>query len=111
MDGLYAGIATVTESAVLGVVIALASIGFSGKLNTGLMQACFLSSARTTGMILLITTAAFVLNLALSLTGIGEALTKWVTSFGLSKTALLLALILFYLMAFPRIVTFLPGDM
>ena len=98
MGSLYFGIATATESAALGVVVALVFIAFSRKLSTGLLQACFLSSARTTGMILLITTAAFVLNLALSLTGIGEALTKWVTSFGLSKTALLLALILFYLL-------------
>jgi TRAP-type C4-dicarboxylate transport system permease large subunit len=49
-------------------------------------------------MILLIVAAAFILNLALSLTGIGEALTKWVTGFGLSAVALLLVLILFYLL-------------
>ena len=98
MGSLYFGIATATESAAIGVVTAVAFIAWSRKLSTSLLQACFLSSARTTGMILLITTAAFVLNLALSLTGIGEALTKWVTGFGLSKTALLLALILFYLL-------------
>ena len=98
MGSLYFGIATATESAAIGVVVAVIFIAFSGKLSTGLLQACFLSSGRTTGMILLITTAAFVLNLALSLTGIGEALTKWVTSFGLSRTGLLLALILFYLL-------------
>ena len=98
MGSLYFGIATATESAAIGVVVAVVFIAFSGKLSTSLLQGCFLSSARTTGMILLITTAAFVLNLALSLTGIGEALTKWVTGFGLSKTALLLVLILFYLL-------------
>ena len=98
MGSLYFGIATATESAAIGVVVAVMFIAVSGKLSTSLLQACFLSSARTTGMILLITTAAFVLNLALSLTGIGEALTKWVTGFGLSKTALLLVLILFYLL-------------
>jgi C4-dicarboxylate transporter, DctM subunit len=98
MGSLYFGIATATESAAIGVVTAIVFIAFSGKLSTTLLQSCFLSSARTTGMILLITTAAFVLNLALSLTGIGEALTKWVTSFGLSKTAMLLALIFFYLL-------------
>ncbi|MBL8381461.1 MAG: TRAP transporter large permease [Burkholderiales bacterium] len=98
MGSLYFGIATATESAAIGVVVAVVFIAFSGRLTPALLQGCFLSSARTTGMILLITTAAFVLNLALSLTGIGEALTKWVTGFGLSKTALLLALILFYLL-------------
>jgi C4-dicarboxylate transporter, DctM subunit len=48
-------------------------------------------------MILLIVLGAFVLNLALSLTGIGEALTKWVTGFGLGRVQLLLLLIAFYL--------------
>ena len=49
-------------------------------------------------MILLIVVAAFVLNLALSLTGIGEALTRWATGFGLSAVVLLLVLIVFYLL-------------
>jgi len=97
MGSLYFGIATATESAALGVVVALFFIAWSGKLKWALLQQCFLSSARTSGMILLIVVAAFVLNLALSLTGIGEALTKWVTSFGLSKTQMLIALIVFYL--------------
>jgi TRAP-type C4-dicarboxylate transport system permease large subunit len=47
-------------------------------------------------LILLIITAAFVLNLAISLTGVAEAMTTWVTSFGLSPVELLLALIVFY---------------
>ena len=97
MGSLYFGIATATESAALGVVVALVFIAWSGKLKWALLQQCFLSSARTSGMILLIVVAAFVLNLALSLTGIGEALTKWVTSFGLSKAQMLIALIVFYL--------------
>jgi TRAP-type C4-dicarboxylate transport system permease large subunit len=72
-------------------------IALRRKLTPGLLQSCFLSSARTTGMILLIVVGAFVLNLALSLTGIGEAMTKWVTGFGLSQVQLLLCLIVFYL--------------
>ena len=39
-----------------------------------------------------------MLNLALSLTGIGEAMTKWITGFGLSRVETLLCLILFYLL-------------
>lgn len=48
-------------------------------------------------MILLIVVGAFILNLALSLTGIGEALTRWATGFGLSRVTLLVLLIGFYL--------------
>lgn len=98
MGSLYLGIATATESAALGLVVVLAFVVAQGKLNIALLKTCFISSAKTTGMILLIVIGAFVLNLALSLTGIGEALTKWITSFGLSRVQILLALIGFYLL-------------
>ncbi len=48
-------------------------------------------------MILLIIASAFILNLTISLTGIADQMTRWVTSFGMSATAMLFALILFYL--------------
>ncbi len=66
MGTLYLGIATATESAAIGVVAALVLIAGSRKLSLELLTNCFLSSARTTGMILLIVLAAFVLNLPLS---------------------------------------------
>jgi C4-dicarboxylate transporter DctM subunit len=97
MGTLYFGIATATESAALGLVAAFLLVTLQGRLNWRLLQTCFASSAKTTGMILLIVVGAFVLNLALSLTGIGEALTKWITGFGLERWQLLLALIVFYL--------------
>lgn len=97
IGSLYLGIATTVESAALGMVVALVFIVAQGKLSTELLTQCFLSSARTSGMILLIVVAAFVLNLALSLTGLGEQMTRWVTSFGLSQIEMLLALIVFYL--------------
>lgn len=98
MGTLYLGIATATESAALGLMVAFLLVIVQGKLSWGVLQTCFLSSARTTGMILLIVVGAFVLNLALSLTGIGEAITKYVTSFGLSRVQILMLLIVFYLL-------------
>jgi C4-dicarboxylate transporter DctM subunit len=98
MGSLYLGIATATESAALGLMVAFLLVILQGKLSWSVLQTCFLSSARTTGMILLIVVGAFVLNLALSLTGIGEAITKWATSFGLSRGQLLILLIVFYLL-------------
>ncbi len=100
MGSLYTGVATTTESAALGVV---ASLFFawrsSRKLSWPLLQHCFVQTAKTSGMILLIITAAFILNLAISLTGVAEAMTQWVTSFGLSATQLLLVLMVFYFAA------------
>ena len=97
MGGLYTGLATTTESAALGVVASLFFAWQSRRLTWTLLQHCFVQTAKTSGMILLIVTAAFVLNLAISLTGVAEAMTTWVTSFGLSATQLLLVLIVFYL--------------
>lgn len=98
MGSLYSGIATTTESAALGVVASLGFAWHSRKLSWPVLQNCFIQTARTSGMILLIITAAFVLNLAISLTGVAEAMTQWVTSFGLSGTQILLILIVFYLL-------------
>lgn len=96
MGSLYGGIATTTESAALGVVAALVLVWRTGKLDRALLQRCFTQTARTSGMILLIITSAFILNLAISLTGVAELMTTWVTSFGLSATQMILALVLFY---------------
>ncbi|UUZ65331.1 TRAP transporter large permease subunit [Polaromonas sp. P1(28)-13] len=97
MGSLYFGIATTTESAALGVIAALGFVVHSGKMSRELLRTCFISTARISGMILLIMTAAFILNLTISLTGVAETMTKWVAGLGLSATGLILALIVFYL--------------
>jgi C4-dicarboxylate transporter DctM subunit len=97
MGSIYTGLATATESAALGVVIALVLVGWSGKLSLELLKNCFQQTARISGMILLIIATAFVLNVTISLTGVADQLTKWVTSFGLSGMQMLYALIVFYL--------------
>ena len=96
MGSLYGGIATTTESAALGVMVSLFFAWRSKRLSWTLLQRCFVQTAKTSGMILLIITAAFVLNLAISLTGVADAMTQWVTSFGLSPVQMLLALMVFY---------------
>jgi tripartite ATP-independent transporter DctM subunit len=97
MGSLYFGIATATESAALGVVVALGFVWQNGRLSRELLRNCFHQTARISGMILLIIASAFILNLTLSLTGIADQMTRWVTSFGMSATAMLFALIVFYL--------------
>ena len=97
MGSLYFGIATATESAALGVVIALAFTWGSGRLSLDLLKNCFQQTARISGMILLIIAAAFVLNLTIALTGVAEQMTKWVVSLGLTATTMIFALIVFYL--------------
>ncbi|MFY0311872.1 TRAP transporter large permease [Leisingera sp. D0M16] len=97
MGSIYFGIATPTESAALGVVAALGFAWREGKLSVEFFDNCFRQTAKTTGMILLIITAAFMLNVTLALGGIAQTMTEWVASFGLSPAGLLMALIVFYL--------------
>lgn len=97
MGSIYMGIATPTESAALGVVAALIMVGIDKHLSIDFFNRCFLNTAKTTGMVLMIVLAAFILNVTLSLTGVAQTTTAWVTSLGISTTALLFLLIVFYI--------------
>lgn len=96
MGSIYGGLATPTESAALGLVVALWFVWRSGRLNRRLIEFCFAQSARTTGMVILIIVCALILNVTLSMTGATQAITQWVAGLGLDRYALLLLLVLFY---------------
>ncbi|WOD07652.1 TRAP transporter large permease subunit [Marinomonas sp. GJ51-6] len=68
----------------------------NGRLNWALLESCFMQSARTTGMVILVIVCALLLNVTLSLTGGTQAITRWVTELGLSSISLLLLFVLFY---------------
>ena len=98
MGSIYFGIATPTESAAIGVVVALGFSWYTGSLNFDFLHRCFMHTAKTTGMVLLIITGAFILNVTLALVGVAQTMTEWVASMGLSPTGLIFALIIFYLL-------------
>ena len=98
MGSIYFGLATPTESAAIGVVVALAYAWHFGALNFAFLHRCFIHTARTTGMVLLIITGAFILNVTLALVGVAQAMTGWIAGMSLSPTGLLMALIVFYLL-------------
>lgn len=97
MGSIYFGIATPTESAAIGVMVALGFAWQAGKVNLEFFRKCFIQTARLSGMIMLIVVGAFVLNVTLSLLGAAEVLTKWVTHLGLSANGILFALMIFYI--------------
>ncbi len=97
MGSIYFGIATPTESAAIGVMAALGFAWHAGAISFRVLHQCFIHTARTTGMVLLIITGAFILNVTLALLGVAQTMTAWVAALGLSPTGLLLALIVFYL--------------
>jgi len=96
MGSIYGGLATPTESAALGVLAAFFFVWHSGRLNWSLLEACFMQSARTTGMVVLVIVCALLLNVTLSMTGGTQAITRWITDLGLNQISLLMLLVVFY---------------
>jgi tripartite ATP-independent transporter DctM subunit len=96
MGSIYGGLATPTESAALGVIAAFWFVWRGRRLSWDLLENCFIQSARTSGMVILVIVSALLLNVTLSMTGGTQAVTRWVTSLELSQTTLLLLLMVFY---------------
>ncbi|WP_046867468.1 TRAP transporter large permease [Microvirga massiliensis] len=97
IGSIYAGWATPTESAALGVMIALALAAFNRRLTMQMLFEALDGTMRTTGMIMLIVAAAWFLNFVLSAIGLVNALNAFITGLGLSPTGTLAAVVLFYL--------------
>lgn len=98
VGSIYAGIATPTEAAALGLIATLALVALNGKLSVPVMLSAFEGTVRTTCMILLIVLAAFFLNLVMVSIGLVDAITNSILSLGWSPLAMLLAIIAFYLL-------------
>lgn len=102
VGSIYAGIATPTEAASLGVVAAMVLAAFNGKLTIPMLRAAVEGTMRTTSMIMLIILAAVFLNFVLSVIGLTQALADFVTGLGLSPfhTLLLIVGLLIFLGCF-----------
>jgi tripartite ATP-independent transporter DctM subunit len=97
IGSIYAGIATPTEAAALGVIAALALAAFNRRLTLGMLRAAVEGTVRTTAMIMLIILAANFLNFVLASVGLADELTAFLSSLGLSGLGTLLVVVLVYL--------------
>lgn len=97
MGSIYLGFATPTEAAAIGVVGALLIAALNKTLSIQMLHEAFLSALRTTAMVVLVVTTAYVLNFSLSLAGIPQALSQYVRDLGWSPYATIWALVVFYL--------------
>lgn len=97
MGSIYTGVATPTESAALGVLMALALAAMSGSLSGKALGQAFRNTASLTGMISLIIAAAFILNVTLNALDVPQMLSRAVTSIGVTPTSFIMTLIVFYL--------------
>jgi C4-dicarboxylate transporter, DctM subunit len=99
IGSIYAGIATATEAAAVGVVGALLIAFFTGSLNKKSFIDSVLGATRTSVMVSFILAGAAFLSTAMGFTGIPRELSSWVGTLGLGKFELLLALtVLFIIM-------------
>lgn len=96
VGSIYAGLATPTEAAALGVVGALVLAAAFRRLSLRMLREAIENTGRATAMIMLIVIGAAFLNFIMAAIGLTNAITDTVTSLQLSKGWMLLALVVFY---------------
>jgi len=97
IGSIYAGIATPTESAALGVLAALALALVNRRLSLKMLATAIEGTMRTTAMIMLIIVAAYFLNFVLSSIGLTHRLTAFIQGLGWTPFQTLLAVIVLYI--------------
>jgi len=94
---IYAGIATATESAALGVIAAMALAWMRGRVNRRFFQEIFAGTMKTTAMVMLILMMAAFLNFVMGGIGLTAKVSSFVSDLQLSKYQLLVAVVIFYI--------------
>jgi C4-dicarboxylate transporter, DctM subunit len=97
VGSIYAGVATPTEAASLGVMAALLLAAYEGQLSLRMLRAVAEGTMRTTAMIMLIIMAAQFLNFVLAVIGLTDGLGKLIEELGLGKYGTMILIVVFYL--------------
>jgi C4-dicarboxylate transporter, DctM subunit len=97
LGSIYAGIATATEAAAVGVVGALILSAAQGSLGWDTFRESLMGATRLYCMIALILAGAAFLTLSMGYIGLPRNLAAWITSLQLSPFMLMLALAVFYI--------------
>ena len=96
IGSIYAGWATATESAGLGVIAALGIAAAHRELSVKMLKNAFEGTMRTTAMIMAILIAAYCLNFVMSSIGLMAKVNNMILSLKLTPGQLLFAVIVFY---------------
>jgi len=98
IGSIYAGWATPTESAAIGVLMAIGIATFFGDgLNVLAISEALHGTIRITSMIMLVIVAAYFLNFAMASAGMGRKLGQMIVGSGLSPFGTLLLVIALYI--------------
>jgi C4-dicarboxylate transporter, DctM subunit len=96
LGSIYAGIATATEAAALGVVGALLISGVQRSLTWRTFVDSLMGGTRLYCMIALILSGAAFLTLSMGYIGLPRHLAEWIGGLGLTQFQLIIALTVFY---------------
>jgi tripartite ATP-independent transporter DctM subunit len=97
VGSIYAGWATPTEAAAVGVAMALAIAAQQRALNIELLLLSLRGAIRTSAMVMLVVVGAYVLNYVLTAAGVSRALQTLLRGLDMSPLATLFVIILIYI--------------
>jgi tripartite ATP-independent transporter DctM subunit len=98
LGSIYAGWATATEAAALGVFGALTLSLATGNLSVETFRSSLLGATRTSCMIIFIIAGAAFLSLAMGFTGVPRLLAEQISQMGLSPLMLIVVLTFFFML-------------
>ena len=98
IGSIYAGIASPTDAAALGVIFAIVLSFFSGTLSRKMLLESLMGATVTSAMIAFILGGAAFLTVSMGFTGIPRNLAAWIGSYDLSPLALLGVLTIFFIL-------------
>jgi len=97
IGSIYSGIASPTDAAAVGVLLALVLSWYTGTLSKETFLDGLLGATKTSCMIAFILAGAAFLTVAMGFTGIPKMLAAWIGTLELSSYALLGALTIFFI--------------
>ena len=94
---IYAGLATPTEAAAVGVAMAFAIAATHKSLSRKMLLASLKGTVLTSAMIMLVVIGAYVLNFVLTAAGVSRALQMFLQNLGFGALATLMVIVLIYI--------------
>lgn len=98
VGSIYAGIATPTEAASIGVVFALGIAAYNRALTVDMLKQAFEGTMRSSAMIMLIILAAVFLNFVLGFMGVTQAMLQAIEALGWTPMQTMIVIICFYIL-------------
>jgi tripartite ATP-independent transporter DctM subunit len=94
---IYLGVATPTEAAAFGVVASFILAALNQQVTRHMIRQVLVTTVRTSSMIMLIVTSAFILSFALAILGVPARLTQLVSGMQLTPVTFVILLVIFYM--------------